>query len=447
MVFTAGGAASPHWGGTIRLYVWAAIRAGSNMQWGQAGALDTLDAGNVWGGGATDPAPPAGTVWIDLSCDALEVETHLGGTRADGAMAKAEASTATITLQDPTRKYDPLNPVSPYQYGGQSRLMPGVRVSIWAEVQEGSTTVRYDIFTGTVDSWSEEWQLHASERRAIVQASDAVKTLVNLDYGEQPAVGAGDTVSQRIDRILTYYGWPGTRNLDASSVTLQATTLAQSAWELVGRASDDELGFTWIDAKGVLQFRNRDTWTARPAPVLTVGCSPTVTGEYDVLVEADVHAADLNIRNAVYATRVGGTQQTVRSEASIERYGLYSYKRTDLGLQNDTQAAQWAQALVTVQGFPRAGIDSVTVLSAFDETVWSKLLGLKLVTDRVRVLWTPPDGTGPVDAIGRAVGVDHSITRHRWWIDVAMATVDIYGHALHWGAHPDDRLNKGLTYV
>lgn len=446
MAFTPGGASSPYWGGTIRLYVWAAIRAGRNMKWGPAAPDSVLDAGNVWAGGTVTPTPPAGTIWIDLSCDVLQVDTHIGGTRADGAMARAEAATATVTLVDPDRDYDPLNPDSPYQYGGQTRLMPGAKLVVWAEV-DPVTTVRYDIFTGTVDSWTEEWQLQANDRRAVIVASDAVKDLVNLDYGEQPPVGAGDTVSQRIDRILTYYGWPGARNLDSSAVTLQATTLAQSAWELIGRASDDELGFTWIDAKGTLQFRNRDTWSARPAPVLTVGCSPVVTGEYDVMTEADVQAANVNINNAVYAARTGGTQQVVRQQASIDRYGLHSYKRTDLGLQTDPQVAQWAQKVVDVQGFPRAAIDSVTLFPRFDGTIWATLLNLKLITDRVRVLWSPPDGTGAVDAIGRAVGVDHSITRQQWETTVALATVDIFGHVLHWGPHADDRLSAGLSWT
>jgi hypothetical protein len=56
---TPGGAYSPHWGGDIRLYVWAAILAGTTMKWGPDPA-DKLDSGNVWSKGSVlKAAPPA----------------------------------------------------------------------------------------------------------------------------------------------------------------------------------------------------------------------------------------------------------------------------------------------------------------------------------------------------------------------------------------------------
>ena len=442
---TAGGAYSPYWGGDIRLYVWAGIFAGSTFRWGQS-ATDNLDAGNVWGGGLASPTPPAGRLWIDLSCDVLSVQTDIGGTRSDGAIARAEAGTASITLSDPTRKYDPTNPNSPFQYGGQTRLTPGANIIVFAERWNGSAITQYRLFTGTVDTWSEDWELSPSSRRAVVVASDAVKDLVALDYGEQPAAGAGDTAGARIERILTYYAWPGVRALDTSTNTLQATTFAQSAWELVGRATEDELGFIYLDQNGAIQFRNRAAWLARPAPVLTVGCAPA-TAAHDSMTDADVEAANLNIKNAVYATRTGGTQQVARSETSIARYGLHSYKRTDLGLQNDSQAGAWAAFLVSIQGTPRAQLGSLNIRPRFDPTVWPALLALKLVTDRVRVLWTPPDMGATTEVTGRAIGISHTVTRGTWDVSLRLAQADIYANVMHWGAHPQDKLNAGNVYV
>jgi hypothetical protein len=442
---TAGGAYSPYWGGDIKLYVWAGIFAGSTFLWGDS-ATDNLDAGNVWGGGLVSPTPPAGRLWVDLTCDVLSVQTDIGGTRSNGAIAQAEAGTATITLADPLRKYDPTNPNGPYQYGGQTRLTPGANIIVFAERWDGTAITQYRLFTGTVDTWSEAWQLHPGNRRAVVVASDAVKDLVALDYGEQPAIGAGDTVGQRIERILAYYAWPGTRTLDTSTNTLQATTLAQSAWELIGRANEDELGFTYLDQSGVLQFRNRAAWSTRPAPVLTVGCAPA-TASYDTMTTASVEAANLNIKNAVYATRTGGVQQVVRSEDSIARYGLHSYKRTDLGLQNDSQAGAWASFLVSIQGTPRAQLDSLVIRPLFDPTVWPALLALKLVTDRVRVLWTPPDMSATTEVVGRAIGISHNVTRNAWDVNLVLAQADIYANVMHWGPHPKDKLNVGNVYV
>jgi hypothetical protein len=442
---TAGGAYSPYWGGDLKLYVWAGIYAGSTMKWGQS-ATDNLDAGNVYGGGLVTPTPPAGRLWVDLSCDVLSVQTHIGGSRPAGAIAQAEAGTCSITLADPTRKYDPTNPNSPFQYGGQTRLSPGTNVIVFAERWDGTAVTQYRLFTGTVETWSEDWQLSPNARRAEVVASDAVKDLVALDYGEQPAAGTGDTVDSRLSRILTYYGWPGVKALDASTNTLQATTMAQSAWELIGRATEDEIGFSYLDQLGTLQFRNRATWTTRPTPVLTVGCAPAVSA-YDSLTEATVAGASLDIRNAVYATRVGGTQQVARAEGSISRYGLHSYKRTDLGLQTDLQAGSWATFLVSLQGTPRPQLSSLTIRPRFDPTMWPALFGLRLVQDRIRVLWTPPDMAVTTEVYGRAIGIGHTISRGAWEVTCELALADIYANIMHWGADPYDRLNVGNVYV
>lgn len=438
---TPGGASSPDWGGDIRLYVWIAIQSGSTFKWGPS-TTSTLDAGNVWSGGSVGPTPPAGRLWVDVTCDVRRLETHLGGSRSDGALSKTDAGTCALSLADPHRIYDPLNPNSPWQYAGRSRLAPGTPVWVWAETLKTPTTVdTWRIFTGTVDTWQEAWKLRPSEREAQVVASDAVKTLVNLDWGEQPAVGAGDTVAQRIDRILTYYGFTGSKNLDTSAITLQATTLAQSAWELIGRATDDELGFVWIDRLGVLQFRNRDTWKTLSPPVLEVGCP---TG-YDAVTDAQVTGTG-KMRNAIYASNTGGTVQVARSEPSISLYGPQNYKRTDLGMQNNGQAAAWATFLLQVNAYPRPHIDSVTITPRFTPAMWPALLGLRMIQDRVRVQWQPP-GEPLVDAIGRVLGVEHSISRHSWEVDVSLTMADLFARVFHWGPHPNDRLTQGNVWL
>jgi hypothetical protein len=436
---TPGGASSPHWGGDIRLYVWIAISAGSTFTWGQSDT-DNLDAGNVWGGGSVGPEPPAERLWVDVSCDVRTLQTHIGGARSDGALSRTEAGTCSLTLADPNRVYDPLNPDSPWQYAGRSRLAPGTPLWVWAELLESPGSA-YRIFTGTVDTWQEDWALHKKDRAAQVVASDATKTLVNLDWGEQSSQGAGETVDERIDRILDHYGYTADRVLDPSDVTLQATTLAQSAWELMGRASDDELGFLFIDRMGAIQFRNRDTWKVLAPPVLEVGCPDG----YDAVLDADVTSSG-TIRNAIYAANAGGTVQQARAEASIAIYGPHNYKRTDLGMQTDSQAGAWATFLVQVQGFPRAQIQKVVLRPAFTPEMWATLLVLNLIEDRVKVEWQPP-GEPLVTGVGRVLGVDHTISRHSWETDLSLTMGDLFARVFHWGPHPNDRLTQGNVWV
>ena len=474
---TPGGAWSPDWGPYIRVYVWAAIAGGTTLKWGPDPA-DRLSAGNLYGG--TSPSPPGGAggrLWYDLTCDVLSVDTSLGADQADGPITKPQAGTATIVLRDPSRKYDPLNPSSPFQVAGETRLGPGTAIKVWAEVvsPNGATDLAtealdqlvteagdqlvteaplpsvvigvYPLHTGTVDTWSEEWEANPIKRRAQVVSSDAVKELVALDRGEQPPAGAGDTTDQRVQRILTYYGWTGTRVLNSSAVTLQATTMAQSAWELLGRTADDEIGLVYIDPGGVLRFYTRDVWSTMAGPAIAIGCSPSAPSAWDIALDAVVQSAGFYFANAIYATRTGGTQQTATSAESILRYTERGLKRTDLGLASDPQAATWASFLLGIIAWPRARIQSVTVRPGIDYASWSDVLNLDIMADRIAVFWQPPDATETVDATGRLIGVQHRISRHTWDVDLHMALADSLGRTLHWGPHPWDRLSSSYSYA
>jgi hypothetical protein len=278
---TTGGASSPKWGDYIRLWIRAGIAAGNPFHVGQH-ANDRLDSGYVLMGAesalprATDPA----RLWIDLTCDTLDCEIAGGASSGQGIFSKADAATLVVTLHDPEGKYDPLNGASPYAYAGRSRLVPGTPIEAFAEVVDPSTSIatRHWLFTGTADSWAEEWTPRPTNRQAKLVATDVTKQWVRYDQPEQPPTGTGDTTGQRVQRLVDYYQWPGiVEHAPSSTVTLQATTLAQSAWELLNRTLDDELGYVYFTPEGALRWLNRQTWMIVGAPVLALGCAPKET--------------------------------------------------------------------------------------------------------------------------------------------------------------------------
>lgn len=447
---TPGGALSPHWGGYTKLFVRAAIGAGNNFHVGTH-AFDRLNAGNVLAGGV--PAP-GDDLWIDIACDATDLEIVAGATTSAGILSKADAATVTVTIADPEGIYDPLNPAGPFAYGGRSRLIPGAPVEVFAEVVDGDTgTVStHWIFTGTADSWRQDWTPNPAVRETQLIASDATKMFARLDRPEQPAQGAADTTLQRVHRIVDFFGWPGTVTDPAGggTVTLQATTLAQSAWELINRALDDELGYVYFTARGELRWLARTVWATHPAPVVTLGCD--VDG-YDIMVDATPSALDTQMRNAVYAARTGGTAQSAISTASIDTYGRYDYNRTDLGLETDAQAAAWASTLVQLYAYPTVTLDDVTLVPALDPSPWkpwAAVLAVIPITDVVRVHWAPPDipGRTPVDVNSRVVGTQHRVTHDAWevrWQLVNTRPAAQAGAVFTMGAHPQDRLDRNFV--
>jgi len=434
---------SPWWGQRVRLFAMASIATGSAFKLGP-GPTARLDAGNVLGPITNPPAlPPSAGLWVDLTCDVLSIDISAQASHTDAAVARMEASTATLVMRDPQRTYDPLNPSSSWTLNGSSRLTPGVPVKVWAEVVDTATTpnvTTYNLFTGTADSWSEPWTPHPSERRATLVASDATKDLANRDWGEQPSVGAGDTVAQRITRILSYYNFTGPTSLDTSAVTLQATTMAQSAWELLLRAADDEIGLVFFLSDGRFRFINRDGWSANTAPVISVGCPGA---QYDIVTDADVGNNAINVRNSISAARTGGVAQRATSDSSVLKYGMFGYGRTDLGVQTDAIAATWATFTLSFKAFPRPNLSSVTLRPALNETSWPAVLGVRRVSDVFQLKWTPPGTTDTYDVKGRAMGISHTIDRQTWEVTWDVGFPALSRKTFHIGTHAFDRLTDG----
>jgi hypothetical protein len=449
---TPGGAAAPAWGGYVRFYLLAAIEAGVPHHMGPH-ANDRLDAGNVLGGGeVAGREAPSGRLWHDLTCDVLDVEVSGGAQSADGIFSKAEAATCVVTLSDPGGIYDPLNPVPPFSYGGRSRLTPGVPVYAFAEVvvDDAGTVESYDVFTGTADSWAEDWTPRPSGRQAKLVATDETKRWARYDEPEQPPAGNGDTTEQRVQRLVDFYGWPGVVDpAPASTVTLQSTTLAQSGWELLNRTLDDEMGYVHFTRSGHLRWTNRAAWIAITPPVVALGCGE---GLHDVLTDATPSTADAQQRNRIHCARSGGSEQLAQSLASIERYGRYDYSRDDLGLADDAQVAKWVTDLLVLYAYPLLGLDDVTMLpgiAADSATCWREVLSLALVTDLARIVWAPPDRPeAVVDHLARVIGFTYRITRRSWEIDWHLVGADLLGLSgsiFTLGPHANDRLDAGYV--
>jgi hypothetical protein len=448
-----GGTGYP-WGTSIQLFVRAGLYAGSSWRMGPDPA-DRFDAGNVMGPTSPTAHPPTinGRLWIDLACDVIQADIVDGSTTAAGIFSRDEAATIVVDLLDPDRTYDPLNTAGDYWYQGHTRLVAGTPVEAFAEVVDPTTATitKYQLFTGTSDSWVHALDPIALQRRTKLTASGAVKAISHTDWPEQPAQGGGETTAQRIARIVTYFGYtaPVVQVGTASTVTLQATTLAQSFWELLNRTLDDELGYVHVLPDGTIRWLTRNVWSTSPPPVITLGCKPGVTA-YDIVTNLAMGTVDAQLRNAVYAARTGGVQQVAKSAPSIALHGGYetALNRTDLGLNDDTQVAAWANLLIMLYAYPQPAPGLLQMLPAVHGettgTIWKAVLGIQYASDLARIVWTPTDGTGPIDTAVRVVGVKHTITPSSWQVDWQLVPAQLTaGNIWNIGPDPADQVNRG----
>src|SRR5262245_42639169 len=98
---SAGGVARDEWSGYIRVFLWAQIAAGNAFHLGDHPS-DRLNSGNVLsqpgglGGGSGGTS-----LWVDLTCDLIDLDMTLGTASGAGILSQSEAGTLTATLYDP----------------------------------------------------------------------------------------------------------------------------------------------------------------------------------------------------------------------------------------------------------------------------------------------------------------------------------------------------------
>ena len=347
---------------------------------------------------ATAPAVDAplgddlGYVWTDVSDHVLEGLTfRRGASRGQGPFWRYEAGTASVTLDNLDGRFDPLNLSGPYVSAGVSEIRPNLPVRISAVI--GSTTEV--VWVGVVDSVDLDYTstTYSTVRFACV---DGVAFLQAADLPELTTpVGAGDTVAARLARILDRVGWPAAaRDLDpVTANTLQASTLAQSAWADILLAADSDAGYVWFDRDGRLVYRTRGAIPASPS--LTFSSSATTAGKdfSAVTITRDVQ----QVYNSVSLARKDGTAVTVEDVDSQALIGqVRGYSRSDLVCEDDGGVETVASWIVGVYSDLLTRVEEMELRPPADtallsEGEWWELLRLEL-GDVVRVVHATPDG-------------------------------------------------------
>ncbi len=110
-------------------------------------------------------APLAVATWVDITAYVLDLKTTSGRSRE---LEPFDVTTATITLNNRTRVFDPFNSAGAY-YGN---LLPNKQVRITALYS--ATT--YDVWYGYIDGWPQSYSPPA-DSIITVNASDAFKLL------------------------------------------------------------------------------------------------------------------------------------------------------------------------------------------------------------------------------------------------------------------------------
>lgn len=258
----------------------------------------------------------ADTVFIDVSS---YVSGQISVTRGRSRQTdQFQAGTASFTLRNEDRSFDPSNTASPYY----PNVGPRAQVQVFIAGQM--------VFAGYVDDVSVNYEM-PSTCTTTFTCVDAFTLLANMPIDGIHVTSAlpGTVISQ----VLDYVGFPATRNIDAGNTMIQDSRPTGDALQYLHAVSASENGLLFIDRFGVLTFYDRYQIGFHGVPALTPlsvtftdsTTSPDLavgTCGYNAITQA---SQALLLYNIVTGSTDGGTSgvainKTVTNDASVAKY-------------------------------------------------------------------------------------------------------------------------------
>lgn len=377
--------------------------------------------------------------WTDVSQWVISFTITRPSTRLQGPLWNHQAGTASIVLDNSDGRFEPDNLAGPYVSAGVSQLTAMVPVRVRAVFASAS----YSLYSGFADGWLPGQVTYEGGYAEItLAATDVFKVLAGIKLPTVSIEGAGADTGARVTDILNRAGWytsADRRTIATGNSTLQGTTLGADALSLMQVAADSEIGQLYQDGSGAVVFRSRHSilTDTRSGTVQAVfGDLPgTVETAGTELAYATVTRAndDTTIANDIQATITGGTLQEVKDTTSIQQYLFArSYARTDLILQSDSDASNWAQWVLYISKGGEDRFETLQVDPAADPyNLWPQVLGRE-IGDRIQVWHRPAGVASPITKDCFVAGITHTwdSVSSAWLTSWTLQSADKYGSFL-----------------
>ena len=321
-----------------------------------------------------------GSFFYDISTSVRTINTNRGRRRA---LERFGTGTATITLDNRDRSFDPTNTASPYYNAtvGVTGVVPSIPVVIRATWNG----VTYPIFRGFIDSWTFDYSdAGIGDATATISCSDAFKPLstiigglpssasisssgttsfdigisnpsdgggfgvsaidvtgsgttggINVSGGVSttPIIGSGtDLPGLRIETVLDAIGWPDNlRDIDEGTTYLAPQDASKTPLDMLQEAAAADSGVIYVDDDGTIIFADRDAIISDERSITVQSTYDTTDAAGKKFVDTSIVYDDSLIYNIVkidrkVTTAAGGEELTgttvvVSNAESISLYG------------------------------------------------------------------------------------------------------------------------------
>jgi hypothetical protein len=276
--------------------------------------------------------------------------------------------------------------------------------------------VTYPIFSGFITSYQTITPQESNDNVSycVISAVDAFRLAQNAQISTVSGTSAGQLSGARINNILDQIQWPLTmRDVDAGQTTVQADPgTPRTALAACQTITTSEYGSFYVDATGSFVFQDRALTSS------SVAATPTVftdDGSGGLLYfDAQWVLNDVLVYNAANITRSGGTTQVATNNASIAKYFLHSYSQTDLLMQTDAVALDYARAYVASRAETSVRCDAIVLDLYTPDYDAGIVAALDLdFFDPITITTTQPGSTSLTKTL-QIFGVAMTINPNKW---------------------------------
>jgi hypothetical protein len=363
----------------------------------------------VYGILGTDALGDSASVIVDVS----DVVQSVNITRGRNALSDVfQTGTLALRIADQTGAYNPSNTSSPY-YG---LLQPLRKIIITGTDPTTSITWPLGAFYITGYNYQQSQDVGVISTTTIT-AVDGFRLLNLATLSTVTGSSAGDLSGTRINQILDEIAWPSTlRDVDAGLTTMAANpTNTRTALAALSTVTTSEYGALYPAANGNITFQDRSVTAGSVANEPIVFADDGSGIAYN---QVRWILDDAQIYNDVTVTRTGGSPQNAKSTESIDLYFNHSYDQTDLLMQTDPVALDYAQAYLASRKDTTTRCDSITLDLSTANYAAGVTAALSLdYFDQVTIKSTQPaaTGTSTLNQTLQIFGVSHAITPNTWF--------------------------------
>lgn len=345
--------------------------------------------------------PVAGDIATDVSAYVMDVSVNRGRSRQFDEM---QTGTATITLNNRARTFDPLNPASPYV--GNIKPLKRVRIA-----RDG-----IPIYVGKIDDWNYAYD-PTGMSTASVSCIDALGDLSAIDMASWVATASqrsGTRILAVLDR--TDVNYTANRSIDTGNSTLTNDTVDDGTNVLayLQKVSATERGRLYASRAGVLTF------DSRTAGANTTAIAFTDDGTGIPYQGVGVSYGTELLYNRTITASVGGATQTFTDTDSAAEYGIRTLTQTDLLFEDEAQTYALGAFLVGLYADPELRLSNLVVdLARLTQTQRESVASLDLGSV-IAITYTPNRVGAAIEREAVIEGINHDITRATHTVSFAL---------------------------